>query len=63
METSPRLIGFNELMHMTTLRRTALYELIKTGELKPAKLGRKTVFSHSEVVAWINARLASRGKH
>lgn len=51
---------FSELMHMTTLGRTALYELIKLGELKPVKLGRKTVFLQGEVVAWISARLASR---
>ena len=61
METSTRLIDFHELTHLTTLGRTALYELIKRGELKPIKLGRKTVFLHGEVVAWINARREMRG--
>ena len=56
----PRLIDFAELTRITTLRKTALYELIKRGELRPIKLGRKTVFAESEVVAWVNARLALR---
>jgi excisionase family DNA binding protein len=58
---APRLIDFPELSRITTLKRTALYELIKLGELKPIKLGRKTVFSKAEVHNWVNARLSSRG--
>ena len=56
----PRLIAFPELTRITTLRKTALYELIKAGELRPVKLGRKTVFAEAEIVAWVNKRLASR---
>lgn len=58
---APRLIAFPELTRITTLRKTALYELIKAGELRPVKLGRKTVFAEDEVIAWVNKRLASRG--
>jgi len=56
-----RLIAFPELTRITTLRKTALYELIKAGELRPVKLGRKTVFAEAEVIDWVNKRLASRG--
>jgi len=55
-----RLIAFPELTRITTLRKTALYELIKAGELRPVKLGRKTVFAEAEVIDWVNKRLASR---
>ena len=56
----PRLIPLNEVSRITSLKRTALYELIKAGELRPVKLGKKTVFSEAEVCAWVDARLAGR---
>ncbi len=55
-----RLIGIAEVKQITSLGRTSIYEAIGRGEFKPAKLGRKTVFSESEIVAWVNARLAER---
>lgn len=57
MQAIPRFIDFPELMRITTLRRTALYDLIKRGELHPIKLGSKTVFAETEVAAWMNSRL------
>lgn len=54
----PRLIGIPEVSRITTLQRTAIYERIKAGELKPIKLGRKTVFAEAEVTAWINDQMA-----
>lgn len=59
--TTPRLIALPEVSTITSLRKTALYQLIKDGELRPVKLGRKTVFAESEIIAWVNERLASRG--
>jgi predicted DNA-binding transcriptional regulator AlpA len=61
VQFTARFIDFSELSRITTLKKTALYELIKIGEFRPIKLGRKTVFAESEVAAWVNARLASRG--
>lgn len=55
-----RFIGVPELSHRTSLKKTALYELVKKGELKPLKLGRKTVFLESEVIAWMESKLQSR---
>lgn len=57
---TPRLIAIHEVSTITSLRKTALYQLIKAGELRPVKLGRKTVFSEAEIFAWVNKRLASR---
>jgi predicted DNA-binding transcriptional regulator AlpA len=34
--------------------------MINLGELKPIKLGRKTVFLESEVIAWVNSKADSR---
>jgi excisionase family DNA binding protein len=56
-----RLIDLPELTKLTTLRKTKLYELINSGELRPIKLGRKTVFSEQEVNEWIEAQIAKRG--
>ena len=58
---TPRLIELPEVSTITSLRKTALYQLIKAGELRPIKLGRKTVFVESEIFAWVNQRLANRG--
>lgn len=58
--TATRFIALPEVIKITSLQKTALYQLIKAGELRPVKLGRKTVFSEAEIFAWVNARLASR---
>ena len=55
-----RLIDLPELTKLTTLRKTKLYELINSGELRPIKLGRKTVFSEQEVNQWIETQIAKR---
>jgi len=55
-----RLIDLPELTKLTTLRKTKLYELINAGELRPIKLGRKTVFSEQEVSQWIETQIAKR---
>lgn len=59
--TATRFIPLPEVTRITSLKKTALYQLINSGELRPVKLGRKTVFAESEIVAWVNQRLASRG--
>lgn len=55
-----RFIELPEVTHLTSLKKTKIYELINTGELKPIKLGRKTVFLASEVTAWIHIKATSR---
>ena len=56
---APRLIDLLEVTRRTTLRKSALYELIAAGELKPVKLGTKTTFLESEVTAFINRKVAA----
>ena len=57
-----RLIALSKVSEITTLGKTSLYQLIAAGELRPIKLGRKTVFAESEIHEWVNERLASRDK-
>lgn len=56
----PRLVDVTETIYRTGLGKTKLYELIKTGELRPIKLGRKTVFSEQEVSVWIEKQITNR---
>jgi predicted DNA-binding transcriptional regulator AlpA len=58
--TDDRLIGLPQVIYITSLKKTAIYGLIKNGELKPIKLGRKTAFLESEVIAWVNRKIAGR---
>jgi len=55
----PRLLDFQEVTNRTTLKKSALYELIAAGELQPVKLGAKTTFLESEVTAFINRKVAA----
>ena len=55
-----RLISLPEVMRVTSLKKTSVYALIASGELRPVKLGRRTALVESEVFAWINAKLANR---
>lgn len=59
-QLSARLIQIPEVIHRTTLHKTKLYELINAGELRPIKLGRKTVFVEHEVNQWIEKQIANR---
>lgn len=59
--SNPRLIALPAVSQITSLKKTAIYQLIKAGEIRPAKIGRKTVFSEAEIYAWVDARLSSRG--
>lgn len=59
-QTQPRLILLPEVSRITSNKKTTIYQLVKAGELRPVKLGRKTAFVESEVIEWVNQRLASR---
>jgi len=54
---NPRLINIPEVMRLTSLHRTTIYEVIKKGEFSPIKLGGKTVFAEREIVSWINTKI------
>jgi len=61
-QSPPRFLDVQETTHRTSLRKTKLYQLISAGELRPIKLGRKTVFSEQEVNAWIEKQIAKRNE-
>lgn len=54
----PRLIDIPEVTRLTSLKKSAIYDLAKAGELQPVKLGARTTFLESEVVEWINRKVA-----
>jgi excisionase family DNA binding protein len=54
----PHVIGFvkaaysvNETLTLLSIGRTSLYRLVKCGELRPGKLGKKTLFYASDLAA------------
>lgn len=51
-----RFIELPETSYITSLKKTKIYELINAGELRAIKLGRKTVFLESEILAWVNSK-------
>lgn len=58
--TPNRFIELPETSYITSMKKTKIYELINAGELRVIKLGRKTVFLESEVIAWVNSKAAAR---
>lgn len=58
--TTARLIPLPEVSRITSLKKTTIYKLIASGEFRPVKLGRKTVFSEGEIHDWVECRLSNR---
>ena len=50
---SRMLRNIPETMQLLNISRSMLYELIKSGEIKPIKLGRKTLFHHHEIERFV----------
>jgi len=62
MSEVPALISVNEAAQLTSLSRTAIFNLRAQGKFpKAVPLGEKRVaFVRSEVAAWIEQRIAER---
>ena len=45
----------NETLTVLSIGRTSLYKLVQRGDLKPAKLGRKTLFYSADIAALLNS--------
>ena len=43
----------NETLEVISIGRTSLYDLVNRGELRPAKLGKKTLFLASDLAAFL----------
>ena len=57
-EALPLLVGINESCELLSIRRSYLYDLINEGRLHPIKLGRRTLFRYSDLVAFADSALA-----
>jgi predicted DNA-binding transcriptional regulator AlpA len=57
---APRLIDLPEVIRITSIRKSSVYERISSGEFRPIKIGRKTCFCEAEIFAWVNERRAAR---
>jgi len=60
--TTPRLIRFDEVMHITGISRPRIYALIAAGRFpRQVKLGSMSVaFVEAEVREWVAARIFER---
>jgi len=57
-ETLPLLVGIDKSCELLSIRRAYLYDLINEGRLRPIKLGRRTLFRYSDLVAFADSALA-----
>lgn len=57
-ESRDRLVPIDEACRITGLGRSAFYERLKTAEITPVKLGRRTLVSEQECFAFVSAKLA-----
>jgi hypothetical protein len=55
---TPAMLGFtkaaysvSETLNLLSIGRTSLYALVKSGDLKPGKLGKKTLFYSPDLAA------------
>lgn len=53
----PRLIDIPGIMRLTNLSRPTIYRYIKSGEIKPFKFGRRTMFSEAHIASWIEHKM------
>ena len=58
MEITPIWLSPAEASHHARIGKTRLYELLKSGALRPRKLGKRTLISRAELDALIDAGTA-----
>lgn len=51
--------SINDAVEASGIGRTTLYELIKAGELKPVKIGSRTLIRRCDLEALLERRLAA----
>lgn len=56
--TRPRFVSIDEAKQRLCLGTTAIYAFINAGELRRVKLGRKVVFLETDLVDFINRKVA-----
>ena len=61
-QIAPAMLRIRDVMRVTGMRRTALYEACRSGAFpKPIKLGpRMSAWPAHEVETWVQAKIANR---
>lgn len=57
--STPLAHTVNEAIKRLSVSRTTMYELIKAGEVRPFKIGRKTLIPEAELRRVIDSRMGS----
>lgn len=58
--STPLAHTVNEAIKRLSVSRTTMYELIKAGEIRPFKIGRKTLIPEAELRRVIDTRMAGQ---
>ena len=58
VNATPQLLTITQASSRINICRTAIYNLMKTGQLHKVKIGRKTLFAESEISDFITQRIA-----
>ena len=59
MSPTPLAYSILEACKLTSVGRTTLYSAIKTGDLKVHKIGRRTLVTANDLVAWLDSHRAA----
>ena len=59
---SMRLITLKDVMNITGMGRTYLYQLEKSGQLMPVRIGRNLRYVDSDVKSWIDLKIQNSRK-
>ena len=60
MKTTPLAYSIFESCEVSSVGRTTLYAAIKRGDLKTHKVGRRTLITSKELLAWLDSLPASQ---
>lgn len=58
--STPLAHTVNEAIKRLSVSRTTMYELIKAGEIRPFKIGRKTLIPEAELRRVIDSRMSNQ---
>jgi predicted DNA-binding transcriptional regulator AlpA len=59
-EPLPDRIDLNGVMHITGLKKSAIYKMTMAGTIPHGKYGRLLVFSRTEILNWINQQIVKK---
>jgi excisionase family DNA binding protein len=59
VEREPIAHSIEDFCDLTSLSRAGVYNMIKAGKIKAAKVGRRTIIPRAEALAWLARVTAS----